>query len=122
MWLLVKNSIYLRVMSVLWEQAHIIHLSMLRVFSVVYRIAGNFRGRKLSGILRFCGVCESFLHKICEHGVFWRGKSEQSVKVFSTKIVFSPICESFFPLKVSRYEIRLVLLSCAHDTNVCIHD
>ena len=30
MWLLVKNSIYLRVMSVLWEQAHIIHLSMLR--------------------------------------------------------------------------------------------
>ena len=33
------------------------------------------------------------------HGVLRQGKSEQSAKVFSTKIVFSPIRESFLPQK-----------------------
>ena len=34
-------------------------------------------------------------------GVLWCCKSEQSVKVFSAKIVFSPIRESFLPQKFS---------------------
>ena len=40
--------------------------------------------------------------------VLWRRKSEQSAKVFSAKIVFSPICESFLPQKFSA--IRYIIL------------
>ena len=38
-------------------------------------------------------------------GVFWCGKSEQSMKVFSTKIVFFTNSRKFSPLKVSRYTV-----------------
>ena len=38
-------------------------------------------------------------------GVLWRCKSDQSTKVFSAKIVISPIHEKFFPSKVSRYTV-----------------
>ena len=57
--------------------------------------SGNSRGRKLLGILRFCGylwgfvaICESFLREIWGHGVLWHGTGKQSPKVFSTKILF----------------------------------
>ena len=40
-----------------------------------------------------------YYRKIWERGVLWHGKSEQFAKVFSTKIYFSPIHESFLPLK-----------------------
>ena len=44
-------------------------------------------------------ICEGFLCEILERGVLLHDKSEHSAKVFSTKIVFSPICESFLPRK-----------------------
>ena len=37
--------------------------------------------------------------------VLWRGKSEQSVKLFSVKIVFFTNLRKFSPLKVSRYTV-----------------
>jgi len=65
-----------------------------------YRIAGNFWGRKLTQISRgFVAICESFLHEIWGRGGLSRGKSEQSVKVFSAKIIFSPIHNKFLPRK-----------------------
>ena len=54
---------------------------------------------KLLGILRFCGYTQEFSPRNLGHGVLWHCKSEQSTKVFSAKIVFSPICESFLPRK-----------------------
>ena len=36
-----------------------------------YRIAGNFRGRKLREFRSFVAVHKSFLHKIWGHGIFW---------------------------------------------------
>ena len=65
----------------------------------LYRIAENFRGRKLSRISRFCGYTRKFSPWNLGRGVLWRCKSEQSAKVFSAKIVFSPICKNFFPRK-----------------------
>ena len=50
------------------------------------RIAGKFRGRKVSRISRFCGYSQSFLREIWRHGVLSSGKSEQSAQVFSAKI------------------------------------
>ena len=60
-----------------------------------YCIVENFRGGKLPRISQFCGCTRKFSPQNLGHGVLWRGKSEQSVKVFSAKIVFSPICETF---------------------------
>ena len=67
---------------------------------MVYYIAGNFRGRKLS---RFVAICVSFLCEIWRCGVLWYGKSEQSAKIFSVKIVFFTNSRKFAPSKVSRY-------------------
>ena len=61
----------------------------------MYRIAENFWGRKLSWILRFCGYTRKFSPQTLGCGILWRGKSVQSANVFSVKIVFSPIHESF---------------------------
>ena len=59
----------------------------------MYHIAGKLQGRKLS---RFCGYLRKFSPR--NLGVFWHGKSEQSAKVFSMKIVFYQF-ESFLPWK-----------------------
>ena len=48
-----------------------------------YRIVENFRGRKLSRILRSVVICESFLCKILGCGILWCGRNKQSAKVFS---------------------------------------
>ena len=57
----------------------------------LYCIAENFR--KFRG---FVAIRESFFSaKFWGCGVLWRCKSEQSAKVFSAKIVFLPIRESF---------------------------
>ena len=45
---------------------------------------------------------ESFLREIWGRRVLWRGKSEQSAKVLSAKIVF---IIKFSPSKVSRYTV-----------------
>ena len=70
---------------------------------VTYRIAWNYRGRNSwHFVCEFCSFVanhKSFLHKI------WGCKSEQSMKVFSTKIVF---LWKFSPLKVSHYTVVYV--------------
>ena len=67
--------------------------------SLVYHIAENFRGRKLSRILRFCGYTRKFFSRNLGRGVLWCCKSKQSAKVFSVKIVCSLIHKSeSFPL------------------------
>ena len=67
----------------------------------MYHIARNFRGRKLSRILQFCGYsCE-----IWGRGVLWCSKTKQSTKVFSAKIIYFTNSRKFSPLKVSRYTV-----------------
>ena len=69
----------------------------------------------------------NFFPQTLGRGVLWQGKSLQSPKVFSTKIVFSPIRESFLcenciftnsrkfsPSKVSRYMVCTVLSSSSY--------
>ena len=53
--------------------------------NTTYRIAENFRERKLSRITWFCGYTQKFSLRNLRGGVLWRGKSEQSAKVFSLK-------------------------------------
>ena len=77
---------------------------------MLYRIAENFQGRKLSRILWFCGCMRTFSPRNLGRGFLWRGRSEQCAKVLSAKIVFSPIRESFLPRKFPT--IRLVSYVC----------
>ena len=64
----------------------------------LYRIAGNFRGRKLSQSLKFC----SYLRKSSLPNLgAWHllvASASNLQKFFSVKI-FSPICKSFLPGK-----------------------
>ena len=46
----------------------------MAIVPVVYRTAGNFRGRKLLQILRFCGYLQNFFCKIWRRGIFCRHK------------------------------------------------
>ena len=64
--------------------------------TTMYRIAENFQRRKLSRISWFCGYMQKFSPQNLERGIYWHGKSKQSVKA---KIVFSPIREIFLPQK-----------------------
>ena len=66
-----------------------------------YRIAGNFRGRKLLQISRFCSNLWNFSLRNWGPGMasFDGNTSEQSTKVFSTKVLFPPTCENFLPWK-----------------------
>ena len=75
-----------------------LHCLIQTVTLTYYRIVGNVRGRKLSRIWRFCGY---FFVKFW-YVVFWRGMSEQSMEVFSAKIIFHQFAKVFclesFPL------------------------
>jgi len=74
-----------------------------------YHIAENIRGRKLLRISWFCGYTQNFSLRNLGRGILrCCKKSEQSAKVFSAKIVFSPIRESFLPRKFPA--IRMLLL------------
>ena len=53
--------------------------------NTTYRIAENFRERKLSRISRFCSYTQKFSLRNLMGCVIWRGKSEQSAKIFSLK-------------------------------------
>ena len=68
-------------------------------------IAKNFRGRKPSQILRFCGYMymRKFSLQNLGRGVLRHGKSEQSVK-----IVFFTNLRKFSPSKVSRYMVPVL--------------
>ena len=59
-----------------------------------YRIAKNFRGRKILRISRFC---ESFLREIWGVASFGAAKESNPRKFSSRKSYFSPISESFLP-------------------------
>ena len=81
-----------------------------------------FEGCIAEDFSKFCGfvaIHESFLCKIWGHGVLWCGKSEQSAKVFSLKIVFFTNLRKFSLSKVSHYTIHVhearLLHCCAHD-------
>ena len=83
-------------------------------YAWTYRIAENFRGRKLSQISRFCGYMRKFSLRNLGCGVIWRCKSEQSTKVFSAKIVFSLIRESFLPQKFTVPEANSTTMRDLH--------
>ena len=70
----------------------------IKTYTDIYRIAENFRGRKLSRISWFCGYTRNL-----GCSVLWRGKSKQSAKVFTAKITNS---RKFSPSKVSRYTVH----------------
>ena len=54
--------------------------------------------------------CESFFRKIGGRVALLHGKSEQSAKVFSMKIVFFTKSRLFSPSKVSRYTVSVAVL------------
>ena len=54
----------------------------------------------------FMAICQSFIREIWGRGVLWHGKNEQSVKVFSMKIVFFTNSHKFSPSSVSCYTVR----------------
>ena len=62
-------------------------------------LAGSFQGRKLLQISRFCSYPRKFSPWIGDVASFGNDTSEQSVKIFSAKILFLPNYESFFPRK-----------------------
>ena len=67
-----------------------------------YRIAGNFRGRKLSRISRFCGNPRMFYPRNVSQPrapQYNATRTVQIAKVFSAKSYFSLIRESFIPRK-----------------------
>ena len=53
-------------------------------------------------------------HEILGHGILWCGKSEQSAKVFTAKIIFFTNSRKFSPLKVSRYMVAVVFCLIQH--------
>ena len=69
--------------------------------------SGKLSREKLSWISQFVAICESFLCKVLGCGILWHGKNEQSMKFFSTKIVFFINLRKFSPLKVSLYTVSL---------------
>ena len=75
-----------------------------------YCIAENIWGRKLSRISSFVAICESFLHEIWGRIIHWHGKSEQSTKVFSEKIIFFTNLRKFSPSKDSCYTVQSPVL------------
>ena len=75
-----------------------------------YRIVGNFRGRKLLKISRFCGYTRMFSPQNLGRDILWHGKSEQFAKFFSAKIIFFTNPRKFSPSKVSRYTVLFNVL------------
>ena len=63
--------------------------------------AGTFEGEKFREFCGFVAIRKTFLCKIWGRGILWRGKSEQSAKVFSLKFVIYEI----FSLESSRYTL-----------------
>ena len=82
-----------------------------------YHIAENFQGRKLLRISWFCGCTQNFSLRNLGRDVLWRCKSKQSAKVFSAKIVFSPIRESLLPRRFPA--IRYVITSPPTSSLLC---
>jgi len=81
-----------------------------------YRILWEtFEGENFCKFCSFVAICKSFVREIWRCGILWHSKSEQSAKVFSVKIVFSPICESFLIRKFPTvwYCMKSILFNCS---------
>ena len=77
-------------------------LSMWVLWMIPY--SGNFQGRKLSRISRFCGYSLKFFRKILGSGVLGATQASNP-RNFSAKIVFFTNSRKFSPSKVSRYMV-----------------
>ena len=79
-----------------------------KVFSTKFGDVASFGAAEVSNLRKFSPqksyfspIRKSFLHEIWGCGVLWRSRSEQSAKVFSTKIVFFTNSRKFFLRKFS---------------------
>ena len=64
------------------EQFGVVHSLIPPTYMLnIYYIEGNFQGRKISRILGFVAIRDSFLYTILGCGVLWHDKSEQSAKL-----------------------------------------
>jgi len=63
-----------------------------------------------------------FLAKFWGVGVLWHGKSEQSAKVFSAKIIFFTNLPKFSPSKVSHYTVKQSLAGILKCSVFITHD
>ena len=82
-------------------------LTVPKCNTCIYRIAGLFRGRKLSRISRFCGdLREVFVYfQAIRHRASGRGTLRYKfANVFSSKICFQEIRKSS-PVKETRYTV-----------------
>ena len=78
-----------------------------------YRIVGDFQGKKLSQVLRFCGNLWKFSLWIWGHGICWLGK----------RVFFPTNLHKFSSLKVSRYTVFILqelLVYICWCGNVCL--
>ena len=94
----------------LWHKVYSLRIRRQKSFLVVtnYRIAVNFRGRKLLRISRFYGYSRKFSSWNFEvlSPLGWQNK--QSAKIFSVKIVFITHLWNFSPSKVFHYTVLMV--------------
>ena len=91
-----------------------------------YCIAGNFRGRKLSQISKFCGYLRKFSLRNWGQSIIWQ--HQRAIReIFSAENLFSTNSWKFSPTKVSRYMVPLhdsikgrniVLLWCLLQRNI----
>ena len=76
--------------------------------------------RGLSREENFCEFCgfvairESFLCEILGYAVYWRSKSEQSVKVFSANIYYSNTLSNFTGIDSITTTLKCTVLSRSH--------
>ena len=76
------------------------------LYSVAYRIAGNFRGRKLSRISQFFSHPRMFYPRNSRHATPIMRPVLHSAKVFSAKCSFPSNPRKFSPSKISRYTVH----------------
>ena len=70
---------------------------VVEIFLAKCRIAGNFRGSKLTRMCSFVATRKSFVHEIWRHGILWCSTSEKSAEVFFVKTVFFTNSLKFSP-------------------------
>ena len=79
-----------------------------RSFNKTYRIAENFRGRKLLQISRFCGYTRKFSPQNLGRGVLWRCKMSKN-RIFTNSWKFSPSkvsCYTVYNFLVTLMQLR----------------
>ena len=69
------------------------------------RVLFSAKGENFCEFRCFVAICKSFLCENWGCRILWHGKSEQSVKVLSLKIIFFTNSRKFFPSKLSCYMV-----------------